>query len=383
MAVINKNGLYIDDQQAQKNNTNVANQALKTLQQSGQAAQQPTMATLAASLPKAKTQPQAGLKTDYGYTPSQSVMDAYNYLQAMINARPGDYVSQYKDQLQGMLDQIMNREEFSYDALNDPLYQLYKDQYIMGGRRAMQDTMGQAAALTGGYGNSYAQSVGQQAYNQYMEGLNNIVPQLQQQAYQRYTDEGDRLAQNYQLLNQAENQDYGRYRDTYDDWQTERQLAENSYNSERGFDYGAFSDKRSYDMQMDQFNQQMALQQAQLALQQAQFEWQKEQAAKKKSSGSGSSGSKTEEPAAQQKETAEEIQKHVSDFLGGLYTANEYKERREDLMNPYMKNKNAKAYVEIGDTANYGQYVAQKALEAFKNSAISDVELAAIRAMYK
>ena len=289
MAVINKNGLYWEDEQSRNINTNVANQALKNLQQS-QTVKQPTMATIAAGLPKAAVQPNAGINTSYGYTPSQSVLDAYNYLQSMINNRPGDYESQYGDQLQSMLDQILNREEFHYDALSDPIYQIYRDQYIQGGRRAMEDTMGAAAALTGGYGNSYAQSVGQQAYNQYMEGLNNMIPTLQEQAYQRYADEGDRLAQNYQLLNQAENQEYGRYRDTYEDWQTERQLAENSFNNERSYDYGAFSDKRTYDQQNEQFAQQMALQQAQLALQQAQFESQKQQAAasSKKSSSCGS-----------------------------------------------------------------------------------------------
>jgi cation transport regulator ChaC len=68
---------------------------------------------------------------------------------------------------------------------------------------------------------------------------------------------------------------------------------------------------------------------------------------------------------------------------GVKYTANEYKERREDLMNPYMKNKNAEVQKEIGDTANYGQYVAKQALNAYLNGALSDAELAAIRAMYK
>ena len=334
MAVISKNGLYWQDQQTQKNNTNVANQALKSLQVGGQAAQQPTMASLATSLPKAQAQPNAGINTNYGYTPSQSVLDAYNYLQAMINSRPADYVSQYKDQLQGMLDQIMNREDFHYDALSDPIYQLYRDQYIMGGKRAMQDTMGQAAALTGGYGNSYAQSVGQQAYNQYMEGLNNIIPDLQQQAYQRYVDEGDQMAQNYQLLNQAENQDYGRYRDTYEDWQTERQLAENSYNSERGFDYGAFSDKRTYDQQESQFAQQMALQQAQLALQREQFEWQKEQA-KKKSSGGGSSSKSSTAAATPSTEVSKIKTTNATNFYNSLVDESDFNKGKPGISQFY------------------------------------------------
>ena len=42
--------------------------------------------------------------------------------------------------------------------------------------------MGQAAALTGGYGSTYGEQVGQQAYNAYLQNLNDIVPQLQQQA---------------------------------------------------------------------------------------------------------------------------------------------------------------------------------------------------------
>ena len=61
----------------------------------------------------------------------------------------------------------MNRKEFSYDLNGDMLYQQMKDQYQVLGKTAMQDTMGEAAALTGGYGNTYAQSVGQQTYDEY------------------------------------------------------------------------------------------------------------------------------------------------------------------------------------------------------------------------
>ena len=39
------------------------------------------------------------------------------------------------------------------------------------GRLAMMDSMGRAAALTGGYGSSYAQSAGQQAYQKQMDSL--------------------------------------------------------------------------------------------------------------------------------------------------------------------------------------------------------------------
>lgn len=329
MAVTQRNGLYYDDEQLRRNNTSVANQALAGLQQSQTAqpgalpqaslpqTQQPGQAKV--QQPQAIQRPNAGINTEYGYTPSQSVMDAYNYLQSVINSKPGEYQSRYSDQLQTMLDQIMNREPFQYDAYADPLFQIYQDQYILGGKRAMQDAMGQAAAMTGGYGNSYAQTVGQQTYNQYMENLMGMIPELSQMAYGRYKDEGEALERNYNMLNQQEQQDYGRYRDIVGDWQTERQLAENTYGTERGFDYGAFSEKRTYDQQNDQFAKQMALQEAQLALQREQFEWQKAQAARR-SGGGGSSRNKDK----QKTQTAAEIQKNATNFIAGLQTEKEY-----------------------------------------------------------
>ena len=60
----------------------------------------------------------------------------------------------------------MQQGEFKYNVNADPLYQQYKDQYIQGGKLAMMDTMGKAAALTGGYGSTYGQQVGQQDIDQ-------------------------------------------------------------------------------------------------------------------------------------------------------------------------------------------------------------------------
>ena len=114
----------------------------------------------------------------------------------------------------------------------------------MNGQRAMQDTMGQAAALTGGYGNSYAQIAGQQQYNQYMEGLNDIVPELEQRAYQRYADEGDRLINNYNLLGTADDRDYSRNMDDYNKWLTEDQRAQQAYLDYYDRDYQQFTGDR-------------------------------------------------------------------------------------------------------------------------------------------
>ena len=72
-----------------------------------------------------------------------------NYLNLQAN-KPGEYSKTYEQQLNDAVHSILNREAFSYDFNGDPLYQLYKDQYVQGGQTAMQDTMEQAAALTGG-----------------------------------------------------------------------------------------------------------------------------------------------------------------------------------------------------------------------------------------
>lgn len=128
-------------------------------------------------------------------------------------AQPGGYRSQWQTQLDDTMKRIMNREKFTYDLNGDALYQQYKDRYITGGKMAMMDTMGQAAALTGGYGNSYAQGVGQQAYQGYLQGLNDKIPELYQLALDSYDREGDALMQQYGLLQDAEAMDYSRFQD--------------------------------------------------------------------------------------------------------------------------------------------------------------------------
>ena len=104
------------------------------------------------------------------YTPSDTVTQADALLQQYLAQKPGDYTPTWQSPLNDLIQQIQNREKFSYDLNADALYQQYKDQYTTQGKLAMMDTMGQAAAMTGGYGNSYAQSVGQQAYQGYLQG---------------------------------------------------------------------------------------------------------------------------------------------------------------------------------------------------------------------
>ena len=145
-----------------------------------------------------------------------SFADRLNQLHSQIMDR-GEYQSPYAGQIENIYNKIMERGDFSYDFNADPLYQQYKDQYIRGGQRAMQDTMANAAALTGGYGNSYAAAAGNQAYNEYLTGLNSIIPELHDRAYGRYRDEGDALLNQLQLVQGMDESAYGRYRDQGND----------------------------------------------------------------------------------------------------------------------------------------------------------------------
>ena len=181
-----------------------------------------------------------------GYTPGSTVQQAQAYLNQVQSRRPGEYQSQWDGELTELYNRIANRKPFSYDLGTDPTYQQYREQYQRQGRLAMQDTMGQAAALTGGYGSTYGEQVGQQAYNAYLQNLNDIVPDLYNAAYNRYRDEGTDLYNQYGLLSDRENQAYNRYRDAVSDYYSDLSDARSAYDSAYSRDYNQWSDQLNY-----------------------------------------------------------------------------------------------------------------------------------------
>lgn len=199
-----------------------------------------TQATEAAKTPSFEYKP---------YTPSDTVAQADAMLQQYLTQKPGAYQSTWQTQLNDIIQQIQNREDFSYDLNKDALYQQYADQHVTQGKMASMDVMGQAAAMTGGYGNSYAQSVGQQAYQGYLQQLNDKVPELYQLALDQHNREGDELYDQASLLAGMEEQDYGRYRDQLSDYYTEldRLTEDSRYQAEQ--DYGKWADDQSFGYQ--------------------------------------------------------------------------------------------------------------------------------------
>ena len=201
-------------------------------------------------------------------------MEALNALKAAQSNLPM-YANSYEDEIREVYDSIVNREKFTYDVNADALYNQYKDQYVSLGKLAMQDTMGQAAAMTGGYGNSYAASVGNQAYQSYLSQLNQVVPELYGMAYDRYRQEGQDLLNQYNMLGDMRDTEYNQYLNELNQYWNNvnyyKSLLDDAYNQ------GYTANRDAYNMYIDERN--FAYQQQQDALAQQnylnEFEYQK------------------------------------------------------------------------------------------------------------
>ena len=177
------------------------------------------------------------------YAASRKVLEAEAAVQQQRAEKPGEYVSSYEAPLQQAMERILNRENFHYNLDGDALYRRYRNQAAQSGRLEMADAAGQAAALTGGYGNSYAQSVGQQAYNRKLDGLADRIPELYNLAMSQYQLQTQNLRQNYDLLSGAQQQEYSRYRDALAAWQKEADQLWQTYTDARDSDYDAYRDE--------------------------------------------------------------------------------------------------------------------------------------------
>ena len=156
------------------------------------------------------------LATAQGAGVSQDYSNTMAALKESEFALP-EFSSSYDEQITELYNKIVSREAFKYDPMSDSLYGQYREQYTRMGRMAMRDSMGKAAALTGGYGSSYAQKVGQQEYDEYLQKLGEVMPELYAAAYQRYKDQGEALESQYQRLTKLEREEYDRYRDQVED----------------------------------------------------------------------------------------------------------------------------------------------------------------------
>lgn len=224
------------------------------------------------------------------YAQSDAVTNAANMLTQYEKNKPGAYTSGYSDQINSLLNQIQNREKFNYDMNADPMYQQYKDQYTKAGQMAMMDTMGNASALTGGYGSSYASTAGNQAYQANLAQMNNVIPELYNAAYGKYQNEGNDLYNQANLLQSQDQSAYGKYRDGVSDYNNDLNYYYSKYNDMSAEDYNKYLNNQDaweadrsyyYGKQQDSLSQknylkELAMQKAQNS--QSQSNWEKEYA---------------------------------------------------------------------------------------------------------
>ena len=170
-----------------------------------------------------------------------SVNKADKYLRNQLELIQSGKTS-YSDQVKDMMDKIMNREKFSYDVDTDPLFQQALASAMNSGKQAMQDTIGQASALTGGYGSTYATSAGNQAYNAFIEDAYDNLPQYYRMAMEAYQMEGDEMYRQFGMLSELDDKEYNRNITAYDaTYQHRNQMYNEAYTQYRDKKSDAFA----------------------------------------------------------------------------------------------------------------------------------------------
>lgn len=163
----------------------------------------------------------AGLVKSYDefngtYTPT-------DVLQGLVNngfntsdaGRPSfDYT--YDPEMRALIDQILNGN--LADWKQGDQYAALRDQYAANGQMSMADLLGQVSSRTGGLASSYAASVANQEYNDWMSKLEQAAREMYQQ------DRSDKL-NSLGMLSDAYDREYGEYGDKLNQWNTDRNFA--------------------------------------------------------------------------------------------------------------------------------------------------------------
>lgn len=257
------------------------------------------------------------------FSPSDRTQNYADILSDLEADKPGKYTSKYQGTIDNLIDSILNREEFNVDDVyNSDLYENYRQRYMQQGQKAMRDTIGQASQMTGGYGSTYAQAVGQQAYDNYMSQLGDKTLDIYDRVYNQYLQEGQELYNQLGMINNQDSIDYGRYRDTVNDYYNDLNYYAGRYDSSYGQDFGEYQS----DLAAQQWAEEYAYQKTQDAIAQqnwqTQFDYQKEQDAlqyalqqqqlalsyAKSRSGGGSSGGSSKKTTEQSKQTQKAVQ---------------------------------------------------------------------------
>lgn len=190
------------------------------------------------------------------FAPSDSYNQAMAYTNQLLEKLNSGRTS-YSDRIDSLMNTIANRDKFSYDFNTDPLFQNALASAMQSGQTAMQDTIGQASALTGGYGSSYATSAANQAYNSFIQDAYSDLPQYYNMALQAYEMEGNELYNQLGMWRDADDSEYNRL---YNAYNMNYGQAQDMYNKE----YSNYWDTANYNLGVDQYNNDMTYKYASL-----------------------------------------------------------------------------------------------------------------------
>lgn len=195
------------------------------------------------------------------FAPSESYQKAMAVTNSLLEQLTSGRTS-YTDRINALMDEISNREKFSYDFNTDPLFQQSLQSAMQKGSLAMQDTMGQAAALTGGYGSSYATSAANQAYNQSIQEAYDNLPDYYNMALNKYQNDSQDMYNRLSMLSNADEMEYSRLANAY---------AQNAANADSIYnkEYNNYWQSKNFDESSRQFASNQAYKYASLAAQKA------------------------------------------------------------------------------------------------------------------
>lgn len=173
---------------------------------------------------------------------------AYSALTNWESKKPGAYQSKYTDQISDATGKLQNLK-FDYNNFNTEYnptenaeYKAAKNNYTRQAELANLNAQANAAALTGGYGSSYATQLGQSAYANAMSNLDGLADDLYDEAYSRwqtgyntayndYTNQRDQLQSLISAYQQADANDLNAYNTALQEWQNQRDYYQSEYNN--------------------------------------------------------------------------------------------------------------------------------------------------------
>lgn len=135
------------------------------------------------------------------------------------------YENRYQQELDSLLGQVQNYGPFAWSKETDPSWSAYTKQYRREGERASANALAQAAAASGGQVSTAAMTAAGQAGDYYASQLSDKIPELYQNAYNRYLSEYSMLLDQLNATRQAEQYDYQAYLDQLGQYNADREMS--------------------------------------------------------------------------------------------------------------------------------------------------------------